>query len=297
MRRAASRRRERKIYRPIFSSVAVSFVVILIAGGSAILARSPGRLSVAAASHTGAHPPAAPASSARAKAPAPPPNWRVVALGDSVPAGTACGCVPFPMLYAQQLVLHYHVEATATDLGVPGLTSAGLLAALGANASWREQIAAANVVAIEIGANDFSYDSYTQGDCARLSCYAPGLAMLASRLREIVDDVIELRGRQPTAVRLVDYWDIWLDGAVGRRYGAQYMSVGYALTAQVNRLIQAVAAETGVGFVDLYQPFHAGNRAVTNLLASDGNHPNAAGHALIAQQLLASGVSPLTPSG
>ena len=46
---------------------------------------------------------------------------------------------------------------------------------------------------------------------------------------------------------------------------------------------------------DLYAAFkgeHA-ERDPTNLLAADGDHPNAAGHRLIAQALLSAGLAPL----
>ena len=56
-----------------------------------------------------------------------------------------------------------------------------------------------------------------------------------------------------------------------------------------NRAICAAAAAAGDACVDLYHPFLGadGSRNPTPLLAGDGDHPNDAGHALIARTLLA----------
>ncbi|MDQ6642663.1 MAG: hypothetical protein M3Y66_09245, partial [Actinomycetota bacterium] len=55
---------------------------------------------------------------------------RVVALGDSVTAGTNCGCTPFPELYARELSASRGARSTAVDFGVGGLDTDGLLAML-----------------------------------------------------------------------------------------------------------------------------------------------------------------------
>jgi lysophospholipase L1-like esterase len=81
---------------------------------------------------------------------------------------------------------------------------------------------------------------------------------------------------------------------LGRALGAQYMRVGDALTRQVNRIIRQVAAAAHVHFVDLYRAFRGtGNRDDTGLLAADGDHPDAAGHRLIAVLLVVAGIAPL----
>src|ERR1700759_5504194 len=56
---------------------------------------------------------------------------RVVALGDSVPAGAACGCRPFPTLYGALLSARTGASVSVANEGVDGLTTAGLLTQLG----------------------------------------------------------------------------------------------------------------------------------------------------------------------
>ena len=46
----------------------------------------------------------------------------------------------------------------------------------------------------------------------------------------------------------------------------------------------------GAHYVDLFRPFEQSGRDVTSLMAPDGDHPNAAGHELIARTLLDAGL-------
>ena len=67
------------------------------------------------------------------------------------------------------------------------------------------------------------------------------------------------------------------------------------LTRAANALIATAARKDGAGYVDLYAAFkgeHA-ERDPTRLLAADGDHPNAAGHRVIAAALLSAGIAPL----
>jgi hypothetical protein len=62
-----------------------------------------------------------------------------------------------------------------------------------------------------------------------------------------------------------------------------------AVTAEVNRRVSAAAAAHGATYVDLVTPFRGpdGSKDATPLLAPDGDHPDAAGHAVIAEALAA----------
>lgn len=46
----------------------------------------------------------------------------------------------------------------------------------------------------------------------------------------------------------------------------------------------------GAHYVDLFSPFERGDRDVDSLMAADGDHPDAAGHELIARTLLSAGL-------
>jgi lysophospholipase L1-like esterase len=94
-------------------------------------------------------------------------------------------------------------------------------------------------------------------------------------------------------VLVTGYWNVFEDGAVARD---SFPDVGVRATRRLTRLanaaIQQDARATGATYVDLYAPFNGpvSRGDTTRLLAADGDHPNAAGQALIAQRLVAAGL-------
>lgn len=222
------------------------------------------------------------------------PTWTALALGDSVPAGTFCRCIPFPDLYARDVSAVAHRAVISVNFAVSGLTSKQLLQQLN-DPNVAAAVARSSVVSVTIGANDFNYSS--SASCVALRCYRPALDQLATNMRTLLARIGQLRDGRTTAVRVVSYWEIWKDGQVGAAFGATYMSVNTRLTAQVNAVLKAAATRASVAYIDLVQPFRGadGDSDDTNLLAADGDHPNAAGHARIAQALIAAGLGEIDP--
>lgn len=239
-------------------------------------------------------PPASPPASAPASpsgaptaALSPTGPLHVVALGDSVPAGTACACTPFVQLFGTAVAGRTGRTVEVTNAGVPGLNTSGFTAQLAGGAVART-VAASDIVTITIGANDFDIRSCAWGQ--RLTaCYASTLARMRDNLDHGIARIKALRAGRPTTILVTGYWNIWKDGAVARGLGAGYERVSDALTRAVNAAIAGVAAKDDVDYVDLYAPFKgSGDVDDTDLLAADGDHPNAAGHAVIAQALFLS---------
>jgi lysophospholipase L1-like esterase len=231
-------------------------------------------------------------------------SWQVVALGDSVTAGSNCGCTPFPELYASGLRERFHLRVSLDNRGRPGETSADLLGDL--NLSAAPQVAMADVVVVTIGANDFVdvADQVLGDDCADagddLSCARAELAALRSRLDQVIARVRELRQGKPTAILLTGYWNVYEDGDVAEGdYSQRGQLASQRLTAAVNALVAAACSAGSTTYVDLSTPFRGsqGERNPTGLLADDGDHPNAQGHQLIADALLRAGVAPLAAGG
>lgn len=207
--------------------------------------------------------------------------WSVVALGDSVPRGSNCRCTPYPELSASSFTVPATREMTATNDAVGGFTSSDVLTQLRSDSDVMSNVASADVVEIEIGANDVAYNR----SCGTsVACYQPMMSSIEYNLTEIVARVRELTPGRQVLVILLDYWSVWLGGQYAEAKGPAYVSAADQITNQVTTVIKGTAAQTGSAYVDLRAAFKGPRYAddETRYLASDGDHPNAAGHEQIA---------------
>lgn len=256
-------------------------VAVVLAGAAVVascsLARPPARVA-------GPTPPTSTASAA-----VPPISHTVVALGDSVTAGTACGCVPFPQAYAAALAREPGYAVPVVNLGRAGLTARGLAAQLRDDAATRTAMRQAGTVVVTVGANDLVplVDRRAAGACPS-GCVEARVAAMAGNLSAALS---ELRAEAPQLHLLLvtTYWNVFEDGDVGdalRGHGFAAWSDG--VTRSANAAICRSAEAAHAVCVDLYTPFEGpdGHRNPTPLLADDGDHPNAVGHAVIASALL-----------
>jgi lysophospholipase L1-like esterase len=243
----------------------------------------------------------APARRATTTSPPSRAGWHLVGLGGSITSGQDCpGCTPFLDLYGQQITDDTAIPVSLTNLATPGATSADLLTSLSDQVSARE-VAGADIITITIGANDFipmlttALDDRCNGPDG-LGCFAGALARLGTDIGAILDRVRQLRHAQPTAIRVLGYWNVFLDGAVGNStYGPAFQTTSAALTQRVNALLARAAPAHQATYVDLYGPFKGvgGADDDTALLTADGDHPSQAGHEEIAEALTAAGYAPL----
>lgn len=188
----------------------------------------------------------------------------VVALGDSVPAGTGCACDPFPDLYARSQ------HSLDVNLAEPGYTAPDVLAQLPAD---RSVLASAAEVLLMVGANDLA-EAFTDGDP-----YPPAAANVQRAVVAVIESL------RPVPVIVLGYWNVVQDGQVGAaHYGPDGVRSAAAATISANDALRAAAAQTGATYVPTIAAFHGpdGTGDPTNLLAPDGDHPNAAGQAAIA---------------
>ena len=161
----------------------------------------------------------------------------VVALGDSVPRGTNCACTPYPNLTASGLASHTGRSVKATNDSVAGATTSSVLRQL----DRREVIAhlrAAEVVEIEIGANDVAYSRLCG---TRVACYAPRIPRIRTNLARIVARVNSLAAGHRELIVLLDYWSVWLGGQFAAAKGHAYVAAAEAMTDRVNSVIRATA--------------------------------------------------------
>ncbi|GAB1639876.1 SGNH/GDSL hydrolase family protein [Krasilnikovia sp. MM14-A1259] len=232
--------------------------------------------------HAGEQPPS-PAT------PSPPSgSYRVIGLGDSVPAGAACDCTPYVSLVGTHEAARKNMTATVANLAENGLTTSGLLTQLNDPDVGRE-VAAADLVIITVGANDFDTDSVADEACSGpgLDCFQPALKQQAPQLSAVFGKVNELLDGRSATVVVTGYWNVFLDGDVAADLGADYVHNSTSLTLAENAQIAASAQGLGATYVDIYAPFKgaSGTDDDTSLLADDGDHPNATGHHKIADAM------------
>jgi lysophospholipase L1-like esterase len=224
---------------------------------------------------------------------APVPGPTVVGLGDSVMAGTSCGCEGIMVRYAEREEASTgRAPIVPVNLGADGATTTTLVADL-RTASVVGQVRRARVVAVIIGANDLVPQLRRQEEvgCPR-SCYAPAVAAMGRRFGTVLAAVQAARASRPGAVLVLDYWNVFPDGDQTRvTQGRSLVAWARAVSRLANAEISARSAAYGDRFVDLYQPMLADGDP-TDLLAADGDHPNSRGVDLIVDRLVAA-----TPHG
>lgn len=215
-----------------------------------------------------------------------PTPLHLVVLGDSVATGAGCNCRPFGPTLAHEAAEATGRSTTLSILAHDGMTSGDLLSQVQSDGETITALRRATTVTVTIGANDFD-SSQADAGCPNggTSCFAGDLQALPGRMAGILGRIRALAGPQ-AQVLVTGYWNVFLDGAVGKQHGSTYTSTSDALTRRVNSVLAAAARAQNATYVDLYGPFHGdGDRDDTKLLADDGDHPSEAGHQLIAHVL------------
>lgn len=241
-----------------------------------------------------------------------PATWRLVALGDSIPyGGSYCApCTPYPSLLATALFRQSGHRVAVSNLAIPGLTTAELLANIRSRTKTRAAIAAADIVTVTIGHNDTPWNSihdscdgrhvffgtYRDAQWATYTgpCLTKEAHALRVRLGAILAAVRSLRAGRPTLIELTTDWNqvIGKAGAtaLARRASKAVLDLFRSVTCSAAR---AYAARCG----DVYHAFNGadGTRTAGTLLAADHDHASRKGHQVIAALLATFGFAPLRP--
>ncbi len=198
-----------------------------------------------------------------------------------MPYGSNCDCTPYPPLTASGLAAKTGQSVTAADDAVPGYTTSNVLQQLQSDRAVIDRMRTADVVEIEVGANDVAH-SQTCG--SKVDCYSPKIPAIETNLHAIVARVHELASTHKALVVLLDYWSVWLGGTYAAAKGDAYVHAAATVTDEVDTAIRSTAAKTGSAYVDLRAAFKGPDYAYdeTHYLSNDGDHPNAAGHQQIA---------------
>jgi lysophospholipase L1-like esterase len=211
----------------------------------------------------------------------------VVAFGDSVPYASHCGCPGFVDEYAALAGNDVGLAPTVYNFSRPGSLSEDVLDKLG-HRRVRRAVQAATTVLIMTGANDFTAPFNEVRDGASESDdYPPVAARVQANVTAAIQQLQQLNPHAHIVV--LDYWAAMKDGAVARReYSPAALQAAQDATTAVNSALAAAVAATHVTYVSTLVAFKGpdGSQDPTDLLAPDGNHPDAAGHQVIAQALI-----------
>jgi len=212
----------------------------------------------------------------------------VVGLGNSVPSGAACACENFVSAYAAMVSTATNTKATVDNDAVAGSTSADVVNQL-TLAAVQAQLKAATTVLIMTGANDFNdaFDQVSLGSPAS-QAYAPVATAVQDNVTAVVEKIHSLNAAAHVVV--LDYWAAMEDGAVAAKdYDAPTMAASLACTTSVNSALAVAARTTNAVYVSTLTALKGPNGTddPTSLLAADGDHPDAAGHQVIAKAIYA----------
>jgi lysophospholipase L1-like esterase len=224
---------------------------------------------------------------ADAPAPVAPPPPVVVAFGDSVPYAAHCGCPGFVQEYADLAAGNDDARAVVHNYSDPGSLSHDVLEMLHQR-KVKRAVAAATTVLMMNGANDFTAPFGEVRDGASESDeYPPAAHRVRANVTKAIERVQDLNPHAHIVV--LDYWAAMKDGAVARReYSASAQQASEDATDAVNEALSDAVEQTHVTYVSTLVAFKGpdGSQDPTDLLAADGDHPDAAGHERIAQALI-----------
>lgn len=302
-------------------SISVAFMALTIAAcGAGTASATPGSSQV---------PSLAPSLAASVTPSASPAGetLHIVAIGDSIPFAAFCpGCTGFVDLYARSLK-----QTTGRPVQVTNRSrddSAGLLeieTQVTAEATLRDQLAAADVVIVSIGANNALPDAVTHATLAThygrdwgcvgnmgdtIASYTAWLLATTPACRQTTRDsyaflydeifkaIVDLRAGKPTQLAVVNTYNAnfrsadFLGASLPQATQDKLWPLMTGIYDRWNEM--ECKSATGHGFVcvDLYHAFNGpkGDQAI-GTLSVDGSHPSQKGNDVIAQMLVALGTA------
>lgn len=216
-----------------------------------------------------------------------------VALGDSLATGYGA-TQGYVYRYADFLEVDTGTTIDVYNLGVNGMTSGRLRAEIEDNRSVKDTIGQAEIITINIGANDLLWArwSYHTGSCGgadNQDCLRQAVGDFQANWDAILADVTNLRSPEAAIIRTMDFYNpsVDVDKAMGGR--PNDFEVFKKYLEQVNSHIAKSSAVYGIPRAEVYEAFNGPNGdedpSTKGYMSSDGVHPNDDGHAVIARSL------------
>ncbi len=221
-----------------------------------------------------------------------------VALGDSITKGEyGDGSPSFAERYADYASADLDASVRLTNLGVNGLTSAGLLHLVRTDPSFRQAIANADLITLLIGYNDYFHarKSLYNGSCHDdgQDCLNASLTTYQSNLHEIIAEIQRLNTPEDTVLRLGDFYNSLMkfDRDPAKRV------VLVATMDEASRIVHAEGSAAGVSVANVYDAFNGPDGVEDPIseghMIDDSLHPTGTGYELIATAFRERGYTPL----
>jgi lysophospholipase L1-like esterase len=230
-------------------------------------------------------------------------SWSYVAFGDSVTFGSGdVSGASFVGILARLIEEHGRVSVAVHNLAFDGGTSQDLLDALQHNPDFQQALAHANLLTIDIGGNDIesgleAYSTKTCGGQDNRECFRTGLAAFKGRWAAILAIVVKARPPSVAAIRVLTAYDNFVGNAqAAANLGPTIARDIGPYLDELNDYRCSSAMAYGIPCVDIARAFNGPSRhgaIPSDLMGSDGIHPSAKGHLLIAQTIDAAGYAPL----
>jgi lysophospholipase L1-like esterase len=208
----------------------------------------------------------------------------LVALGDSVPAGSSCDCRNFVSDYGDLIARRVHHPVAVSNFAQGGASTKDVLAQL-RKPKVQHAVHDATTVVLMVGANDFYHPfKRVRKGAKRTTEYRAAAHRVQTNVERTIRQIRALHPG-PVTVVVLGYWNVVEDGKVARRnYGAAGVRAAKSATGWANGALKAAARAEHAMYLSTYAAFKGahGHKDPTRLLAADGNHPNAAGHRVLA---------------
>lgn len=191
------------------------------------------------------------------------PALTFVALGDSWPEGAHCGfCLTFAGRYASGLEDLAGRPVDLVDLAgqdqpffqTDGGGSASLLKALREDMAFRDEVATGDVIMIATGPNEGqdAWRSWTHGRCGEgYACVQPLEEEWRANFNAILDEIADIRGDRPTAIRMVSAANFLLIPEVAKDLPADAAAYGARVFEALNTAACDAAQAHGALCVDV----------------------------------------------
>jgi len=216
-------------------------------------------------------------------------TWKLVALGDSFPAGFGVGGISYIDHFIKMLRMDNNINVDVVNFAQSGARTSDLLLQLQSNLILQEKLQTADIVTIWIGWNDMIYalslfDSKVCGGVDNLDCIRKAAKQINNNLDGIYDCIMKLIQPSKAKVFIADYFippaliEMW------HEHG-DYASIKEAAYESWRRYLVSEAEERGIQVVGTYQALN-GPEGITMLegkTQADGFHLNRKGHKNLAE--------------